>query len=323
MPLNQYFETKLALGSDVTFVVVCESAAAATRVLQNLWRQTFLFERRFSRFLPMSELSEFNRKAGQKTPVSPEFRELLLAARQLGEQTEGLFNPFVLPALQRAGYTRSFVAQYADDEQEDYSGRQVVRVTALEVGAEWAQIPYGTALDMGGCGKGYLADQLAASLPRDVVRGYWLSLGGDIAAGGHDEQGRPWTVRIQGEQGAGHDLSAVIQGSAAPFAVATSGTGVRRGRKRGRAWHHIIDPRTLTPAKTDVRLATVHANTTLQADVLASCAIILGSAEAPAWLRRQGVLGAVLQVEAGRSARTRVVQFGKSVNNVMNEAVHA
>ncbi len=312
------FQTKLALGSDATFVLVGESADMLDMLLAKLWRATFEFEQRFSRFLPDSELSAFNRSAGIKQAVSPEFRDILRTTQQLAIMTDGLYNPFILPALQRAGYTTSFVKEYASDVHDDHSSRQVVAASNVEVGDTWACIPYGTALDLGGCGKGYLGDQLAELLRDEPLNGYWLSLGGDISAAGCDEHGQPWTVAIQDAGDTTTESAYVVQGTVEPFAVATSSTLVRQGTHNGKRWHHIIDPATGQPADSDVRMATVHAATALQADVLASCAIILSSNRALAYLGQRHVIGALLQVEDKRRA-IHALPFGTSIYDTATE----
>ncbi|PIZ62716.1 hypothetical protein COY17_01905 [Candidatus Saccharibacteria bacterium CG_4_10_14_0_2_um_filter_52_9] len=310
--LKQRAETNLALGSDVTLTVVSTAEEQqVTELFQSLWRDIYVFERRFSRFLPMSELSVFNRSAGMQMAVTPEFRNMLLAAKQLGEQTEGLFSPFILPALQKAGYTRSFVEHYKNDRHDDYSDRQVARVRDLKINQITAAIPPNSALDFGGCGKGYLADQLARAMP-DWVQGFWISLGGDIVAAGHDVAGQPFKVDIQSAANLAKLSPWSVKGSRRQFAVATSGTGVRHGIKKGSKWHHIIDPRTLKPSETDVQLATVYAPVALQVDVLASCAVLLGSEKAVPYLRQHGVKAALLQcVDAdGQRFETR---FGPAI----------
>ena len=97
-----------------------------------------------------------------------------------------------------------------------------------------------------------------------------------------------------------------------PFAVATSGT-LRRSRQRaGKPWHHLIDPATFEPATTDVLLATVCAATTLEADVLASCAVILGSERAPAFLESKGVKAILLQCQNENQSQNFHLQFDYS-----------
>ncbi|MBM4435272.1 MAG: FAD:protein FMN transferase, partial [Chloroflexi bacterium] len=55
--------------------------------------------------------------------------------------------------------------------------------------------------------------------------------------------------------------------------VATSGTA---GRSWGEGLHHLIDPRTGAPARTDLAEVSVLARTALDAEVLAKTAFLLG-----------------------------------------------
>ena len=64
-------------------------------------------EQRFTRFTETSELAELNRTAGEWFQVSPEMYQVLQEARRMVDETAGLFNPAILPALKQAGYDRS------------------------------------------------------------------------------------------------------------------------------------------------------------------------------------------------------------------------
>jgi len=313
MHIRAMSQTKLALGGKISLGIVTElSVKEVENLYTELWRHVYNFEKQFSRFLPMSELSIFNRSAGLKTPVSSEFRALLTTAKSLGTKTGGLYNPFILPALQRAGYIASAMVSYENDPQEDYSTKQVVGINQLTVGDYWASIPHGTVLDMGGCGKGYLADQLGRVLQESSVRGYWLSLGGDVATMGYDENGASLTINIQNASQLDSVLNQIITCPAEPAAVATSGTFKRKEQGVGEGWHHIIDPTTLKPAITDIRLATVCAETAVEADVLASCAIILGSRKATGFLKKRGVVAALLQC-IDKQGQSFERQFGQRI----------
>jgi len=312
--LSQYHQTKKAVGSDVTLVLVADETE--TRVddfFNELWSQIYKFERRFSRFIPASELSLFNRSGGKQTAISPSFRKLLLASKSMSELTNGLYNPFILPALQRAGYTHSFLPGHEDETHDDYSNRNVVLADQLEVGDDWAKIPFNTSLDMGGCGKGYLADQLASDIP-DFIKGFWFSLGGDIIAGGHNELNKPWTVHIADTINLEGQRPFVFQpNNFDTFAVATSGTTIRRGvNAKNTKWHHIIDPRTQQPSTSDLRLASVYSKNAINADVLASSAIIVGSSDAKEFLEKRGVQAGLLQQTSGKE-----IAFGNTLQSIV------
>lgn len=296
MPVIDYSETNTALGGPVTLSLATDMPKKDVSILlSQLWKEVYLFERRFSRFLPQSELSIFNRKAGLRVSLSPEFRDLLKAVRHMAIRTNGLFNPFILPALQRAGYIQSASPGYEHDTQEDYSDRQVVAADQLTVGDTWASIPHGTAIDLGGCGKGFLLDILDTIVKRHDIQGYWLSLAGDIVVWGRDASGDQMRISVQSALDISGVSDWVVLCPDTGLSVATSGTFQRRNQARQRRWHHIIDPSTLLPAESDILLATVCARTGMDADVLASCAVALGSKNATTFLKRQRASSALIQ----------------------------
>lgn len=294
MRLAEYVTTQKALGGPVTLGFVSGATSDnATRLMKHLWLEVYAFEKRFSRFLETSELSIFNKRAGARTSISASFEELLRIAQQQALSTQGLYNPFILPALQKAGYVGTADTTYEGDTTTNYMNRTVTDVSQLVVEKGYASIPYSSAIDLGGCGKGYLADQLGAILRTNSVQGYWLELSGDIATFGHDADGNPVTIEVQ--SAAGGALEQHILCPKSPSGVATSGT-FHRPSQTSLARHHIIDPRTAKPAETDVKLATVQADTALDADVLAACAVIVGSKQAPDYLRQHGARAWILQL---------------------------
>ena len=298
MRLTETSQTKLALGSNVTIALISDfSSERVNEVFEGLWRQVYIFERQFSRFLPKSELTLFNRLHGIKTNVSANFMDLLTSTKNMSQESDGLYNPFILPILQKAGYMKSAVSGYEKDAKIDYTDRRVVGVDKLEIGDDWAMIPYGTAIDIGGIGKGYLADQLRKTLDELPVNGYWMSFGGDVVTKGTDENNNNLTLSIQNAQNLSDKSDWIVKCPIGYSAVATSGTFRRKNQYSKKAWHHIINPHTLEPAFTDIKLATVFADNATRADVLASCAVILGSKKAPDFLKKHGVKSAFLQCE--------------------------
>ena len=277
------------LGSHVLLTLVGPNETGLSACLAELWTEIKVFEATFSRFQPDSELTLVNQRAGMRTEVSAEFIALAMVAKKWSEQTNGLYNPFVLPALQQAGYQGSWPEVANVTQATNYADRTVSNARDLQIGDDWIELPPNTALDFGGIGKGYLADQLAEQLPPDIT-GYWFSLGGDIICGGFDVDHQPWRIGIQNVDSS-DALCFVTNTSGQPLAVATSGTTKRRGPN----WHHIIDPRTALPAKTDILTATVTSNSATEADVYAKCLVILGSHAAQSFAQENGINTFALQ----------------------------
>ena len=64
-------------------------------------------EKRFTRFSEQSELAELNLSAGIWFRASADMFEVISLAARLHLQTQGLFDPAILDALETAGYDRS------------------------------------------------------------------------------------------------------------------------------------------------------------------------------------------------------------------------
>lgn len=311
--MQRYQDRFQALGSAAQFTLVgAITPEEAREIMAGLRHATDAFEQRFSRFRADSELTHVNSRAGERTAISPEFRDLLQASRHMAEETRGLYNPFILPSLQQAGYVGSWPEPQAAPEGADYRRRKPVAIENLEIGQDWTRMPEYGALDFGGIGKGYLLDQLADKVRTHGLEGYWLSLGGDIVLEGYDLHREAWRV---GVQSAVDPNAAVADISCSPDrqAIATSGVTRRRGEANGKPWHHIIDPRTAEPAESQVLTATVVAGSAQSADVYAKC-VVIGGASLAAKYRKKNLIDAyyVQQSEGPQLVRSNT---GKELNN--------
>lgn len=222
---------------------------------------------RLSRFEPSSELSRFN-ASGDWFAVSPELEALLRESLRAFDISDGLVNVAVLPALLAAGYTRDFAAGPTDRTEPQ---RVPPLPMVLELREGEARLRHGAAVDLGGIAKGWLADRLAARLGDNAL----VNLCGDLCARGGGETGEGWPVGFG-------DRTLLLK----DMGAATSGTTKR-------AWaggHHLIDPRTGLPARSDLSEVSVLAGTATDAEVYAKVALLLGSRDAPKWLegRSQG-----------------------------------
>ena len=223
---------------------------------------------RLTRFEPNSELSRLNASGGRWSSVSPELETLLHESLRAFDISDGLVNVAVLPALFAAGYTRDFAAGPTASTAAPQV-RPLPEVLQLRPGG--ARLANGAALDLGGIAKGWLADRLAGDLGENVL----VNLCGDLYARGGGTTGEGWPVGFGNRTLLLRDLGA-----------ATSGTTKR-------AWaggHHLIDPRTGLPARTDLGEVSVLASTAVDAEIYAKVALLLGASAAPKWLegRAQG-----------------------------------
>lgn len=253
-----------AMNTDVEIRV---ADAAHTHLLADAERVFGAMERRFSRFLPESETCALNARLEDTVCVSREMLELVELALDLHRETGGVFDPAVLPELEAAGYDRSF--ELIGDRTDGPAAVPAPHGRFAEIrvadDASRVTLPPGMRLDFGGIGKGFAVDRAADALR--AAGSALVNAGGDMYALGHG-----WRASI---------VNPLLDEDAATVslhdeALATSTTAVRRWRVGGREMHHLIDPRTGAPARSEVISASVIADSATVAEVYAKCALILG-----------------------------------------------
>ena len=211
---------------------------------------------RLTRFEPDSELSRLNAAAGRWLDISPELEALLGVSLDAYAMSDGLVHIGVLPALLAAGYTRDFGAGQTPPTGEIVIAPPLPEMLDVEAGR--ARLAPGTAIDLGGIAKGWLADRAVERIGPNALANF----AGDLRARGEGPEGDGWPVGFGSTTVLLRDIGA-----------ATSGTG---GRRWGERLHHLIDPRTGIPAVTDLVEVSVLAPTGAEAEVLAKTALLLG-----------------------------------------------
>jgi thiamine biosynthesis lipoprotein len=271
-----------------------EERADAARIVSRIER----WAARLTRHADTSELSQLNADTGDEPRVGPTLAAALEAGGIASGFTAGLADITLLDARLAA-----------EDPGHGRDGRQTTGPAGSRHG-QWRLIRDGRTttvrrapglhFDLGGVGKGWIADRALALLgcwPGSIV-----DADGDMAV--RAAPGSFWEIAIDDPRVADGDLAVLrLEASAgglpARWGVATSGTSIHRWSTGGVVRHHLIDPRTGAPASTDVVQATIVADTALRAEALAKAAVIAGSVEGFALLERARVRGAVLLLEGG------------------------
>src|SRR3990172_229230 len=247
-------------------------------------------ERRFSRFLPGSELSQLNAVNGHSVRVSPQMYSLLMACKHYHAITGGVFDPSVLPGLEAAGYNQSFdlMPVCSDIPAELPAGQSASFAEVRLRGREWTEgdMPPGMRLDFGGIAKGFAVEEAARALAE--VPDFLIDAGGDILARGAGPDGDGWLVSIASPFEGGGEADRIRLRNEA---VATSTMARRRWLRAGRWLPHILDPATGEPVASDVVAVTVTCATATAADVYAKSALLMGVPRGLRFLEAQGARG--------------------------------
>ncbi len=260
-----------AMGSDAHLLVV----GGHPSLSEQGRRRIDDLERRWSRFVPDSEVSRLTRNAGTPVTVSEDTVALVRRAIEAWYLTGGSFDPTVLEAVVRAGYDRPFEDLAAppttpSDAGPDAPGSTVAAWSPLlagcvdiDVAGTAVRLPAGLGFDPGGIGKGLAADLVAGELLAAGAEGVLVNLGGDLRVTGSSPTGDGWTLDVE-HPAASAPLARIglVDGG-----VATSTTLLRRWTLDGVERQHLIDPVTAEPTTSDLVLATVVAAEAWQAEV--------------------------------------------------------
>jgi FAD:protein FMN transferase len=270
-------------------------------------------ESSLSRFQPDSELERLNRADGTWTDVSPDFYSALRWCIRLYHETDGLFDPTIRDALERAGYDRSY-STGLDDERPAAAPFAAPGVSCIELSdrtSSKARLAHGARVDLGGVGKGLAADLVANELMTAGARCAFVSLGGDSHAAGEPPEAGFWDVPLL------HPLddSPIATHHLVTGGLVMSSPALRTWRRGQATQHHLIDPRTGAPADTDVIAVAVASASAARGEGLAKAAVVAGSAAGAAMLRRCDVRAWIVTADTVITIQSELVDSGLDVQS--------
>ncbi len=278
-----------AMGTTVSLFLPNAAFCTGVEATQDLFAE---WEQTLSRFLPESELSQLNRQAGTPVSVSPLLFRVLYAAYTAAQETEGLFDPTLLPQLVGIGYDRSFDELPAIIPASKHTPRSGGgwREIRLDHRRRRVTLPAGIGVEVGGIAKGMAVDAAIAQLRLLGVQTALVNAGGDLVVMGQPVGQEHWPLSVVIK-----DTSFVI-----PFqygALATSGVDRRHWQQGTRIRHHIIDPRTGESSQSGLWSVTVAAESCQRAEVAAKAAFLLGAEQGRDFLNDSGLSGLLVRVD--------------------------
>jgi len=270
-------ESRSLLGTYVTITVTAEDDATAKTRLGAAFGRIEALEQTLSARRPDSELSLALKKAKREPArVSDDLYRALAAGVAWHERSGGAFDITVAPLLNLWRTCGKEMRLPTTEELDRARGLLNVTAIRLDEAARTVRLLKGSvAVDLGGLGKGFCADEVRKLFEEQGVKSALIAVAGDICALGRKPDGTPWRVGVQDPRDPNnpHALLAVLLLS--DKAVSTSGNYQRYVEIGGRRYSHIVDPRTGLTAE-DVPSVTVIGPDTLTTDVLGTTLSVLG-----------------------------------------------
>jgi len=214
-------------GLGTGWTVLIDGDVIRPEVKNDILVYTQTFEKRFSRFLPGSEVNAFRTSEAGEYILSSDFLLLLETADRLRSFTRGKYDPAVATVLEDVGYgARQGLSSLARE------GKNIFPQWSLCEGKLIIDGPI--AFDLGGIGKGYCIDGVA-SLLRSAGYKYFLVEGGGDMVATTKADGNFFRVAVE-YPGKPDTASSIVH-------LVNQGIAVSDiFRRRFGKWHHLIDP---------------------------------------------------------------------------------
>ena len=263
-----------ALGTECRLQFVARDTATATAFGAEAQQWVARFERRYSRFLPSSEVSRINAAAGRSwVEIDEEMSQMLDLSGSLHFMTQGVLDVTSLPLLQLWDF-RAPTPQIPSDAAIAEAKKRIGWAKVQRVPGKVFLPEPGMALDFGGWGKEFAVDAVAQIATAHGITALLVDFGHDLRALGLPPGKPAWHVGLEDPSrpgGCWGSLAVTDRG------VASSGDYVRGFIHEGRRYGHIIDVRTGWPVSNGCLQVTVIAPTCLQAGVLSTAGFVLGA----------------------------------------------
>jgi len=271
-----------AMASPCEILVAVAERDVAQLLCNAAATETHRIEHKYSRYRDDNILHAINHSAGQPVTVDEETAGLLDFAARCHSLSDGRFDV-------TSGVLRRI---WQFDGSDRLPSRNQAKALLPLIG--WSKInwqnpeiivPKGMEIDLGGLGKEYAVDKVAALLAARTTAALLVNFGGDLRAVGQRQDHEPWRVEVESLSQKSADGPRI---ELTTGALATSGDARRFLLRQGVRYPHILNPRTGWPVRHAPRAVTVLGNTCTEAGLLATLAMLAGK-EAETFLASQDV----------------------------------
>lgn len=287
---------QMHMGTLVTLTAVAPVSSIAHQAVEAGFQEIRRLEALLSTWIPSSELSKVNAAAGQTpVPVGPESLLVLMHSLEIAALTEGGFNIALGPAIDLWSVTEQ---NRIPTETELRAVRPLVELSALHINDQAATVYLaraGMRVDVGGIGKGFAADLTATVMQQAGATAGVVALSGDIKTFGRLPDEARFRFGIQHPREPDRVLATLELENEA---ISTAGDYERYFERDGIRYHHILDPRTLQPARA-CQSVTIVAKEGVMADGLDTGIFVMGPERGMALIERLPDVEGVIVDAAG------------------------
>lgn len=267
-------KTRLAMGSFVSMTLLHPSKDQAEEAMDLAFSEIDRLSGLLSRYDHASAVYDLNTH-GHLKGLPPEVAQVVAGSLHYHKLTGGYFDITVKPVV-------DLFQQKLGGEKKVYPTEAEIKellglVDARNLSFKDKSVSFkieGMGITLDGIAVGYIVDRVSELLISRGIRNHLINASGDIRTRGSKEDGKPWAVAIQDPWKRKTYPDVVHMGDGA---ISTSGN-YEIYYDQEKMFHHIVNPNT-GHSPTDVTSGTIIANTTMEADALATALCVMSPAQ--------------------------------------------
>ncbi|NVJ66130.1 MAG: FAD:protein FMN transferase [Gammaproteobacteria bacterium] len=233
-----------------------------------------------STYIPDSEINQFNRLSDTSCfPFSDKTWQVLLAARQVYLETDGVFDITLGPLISRWGFNveeyeqkvpasvdiEQLLAQVGTDKLQFDLNQQCIRKSLPQM-----------TINLSAIAKGFGVDQLALILDQHQVDSYLVEIGGEVKAKGLKNYNQNWKIAVEKPAIEMAQAQSVVV-NLLNTSIATSGDYRNYFEHQGKRFSHTINPETGYPVEHKLTSISVIHPSNMLADAYATALNVMGT----------------------------------------------
>ncbi len=273
--MKEYLVHSNLMGSAFELCVVDEKEKRAQELLQLGIDEIRRIENLLSEFLPGSETSKINQRAGlESTIIDNECFGLIERCQAISKLTRGNFD------ITTSNLKKLYLFK---NEQFKVPLKEVVKETLRSVGYEKIKLikqkksihftNKSTTISFAAIGKGYASDKVKQMWLKEGIHSGYINASGDLNAFGKKSDGSQWKIGISNPENPLNKLFYIPVDNAS---VATSGDYQQFFINNGVRYSHNINPHTGLPL-TGIKSVSVFSPGAELSDALATAVYVMGS----------------------------------------------
>ncbi|MGV3658210.1 MAG: FAD:protein FMN transferase [Chitinophagaceae bacterium] len=302
--VQRYQFTQPKMGSPFHLIFYTTDSVTAQQKATAAFALIDSLNRIFSDYDSTSELSRLSATSGRDSfvKVSSYLYDMIIKSKRAAVESRGSFDITMGPLSRlwrRARREKTFPLKAEVAAARALTGMDKIVIDEKQQKVKLLQ--RGMQLDLGGIGKGYIAQEVVNYFKREGITQVLADAGGDIVCGDAPPGKAGWTiaVNVPGEKARLLNKNMLLQNSA----VATSGDVYQYIEHEGKRYAHIIDPRA-GYGVTFQRNVTVVAADGALADWLATASSILPLCRAKKLVKKKNAALLITQIKRGKLKST-------------------